>query len=297
MHGPFWCAMNNRKFLQGLVFFFASLLGFLVVFHFLIPQAQPLLTKKDYKQTQKAKLHYVALGDSLTKGVGDATKQGGFVPLLAQSLTNDYDYQVTYENYGVSGDTSGQILDRLKKEPEISQNIKTADVMTLTVGGNDLRKVILDNILDLQIETFDEPSKAYSERLVAIIQFIRKKNPGLPIYVLGVYNPYYLNFPNLTAMQTIVDNWNTTTKDTVTEFENVYFVPINDLLYQGLKGEKGVEEQAAPSGSSKEKSKTNKVDNNLLYEGDKFHPNNTGYEIMKQAVLEKIHETKNKWKD
>lgn len=296
MRGLSWCAMNNRKCLQGLVFFFASLLGFLLVLHFLIPQAQPLLTKKDYKQTQKAKLHYVALGDSLTRGVGDATKQGGFVPLLAQSLTNDYDYQVTYENYGVPGNTSGQILDRLEEKPEISKDIKKADVMTLTVGGNDLRKVILDNILDLQIETFEKPAEAYSQRLVKIIQFIRKKNPDLPIYVLGVYNPYYLNFPNLTAMQTIVDSWNKTTEDTVTDFKNVYFVPINDLLYKGLKGEKGVEEQVDTASSTTTDNKTKKVDNNLLYEGDKFHPNNTGYEIMKQAVLEKIDETKNKWK-
>ena len=33
------------------------------------------------------------------------------------------------------------------------------------------------------------------------------------------------------------------------------------------------------------------VTNDALYDEDSFHPNNTGYEIMKEAVLEKIHAT------
>jgi len=37
--------------------------------------------------------------------------------------------------------------------------------------------------------------------------------------------------------------------------------------------------------------------NNALYQEDNFHPNNTGYEIMKRAVLEKIRETKDNWKN
>ena len=35
-----------------------------------------------------------------------------------------------------------------------------------------------------------------------------------------------------------------------------------------------------------------KIINDALYQEDNFHPNNTGYEIMKRAVLEKIRETK-----
>jgi len=37
------------------------------------------------------------------------------------------------------------------------------------------------------------------------------------------------------------------------------------------------------------------VTNDALYDEDSFHPNNTGYEIMKEAVLEKIHATEKKW--
>lgn len=278
--------MNNRTLLQGLVIFFTSLLAFIFLFHQLVPIAEPLLTKKDYEVTEPSRFHYVALGDSLTQGVGDSTGQGGFVPLLSQSLTNEYGYELTTDNYGVSGNTSQQILKRMKEDPEIGTSLKNAQLMTLTVGGNDLRKIILDNILELEVDTFDQPQEDYSQRLEEIITLARKDNPDLPIYVLGIYNPFYINFPEMTEMQTIVDNWNQTTEETVSEIDRVYFVPINDLLYLGIDGQGGISEE-----DSSEVQETN----NLLYEEDHFHPNNTGYEIMKEAVMEKIRETKKEW--
>ena len=288
MPGPSWCAMNSRKILQGLVFFFTSLLGFVFIFHVLVPSAQPVLTKADYQTRKVQQFSYVALGDSLTQGVGDTTNQGGFVPLVAQSLTNEEGYEVAAQNFGVAGNTSNQILKRMKEQDEIADALSKADLMTLTVGGNDLRKVILDNITSLKISTFKKPSVAYSKRLVEIIELARKDNPDLPIYVLGIYNPFYLNFPERTDMQTIVDNWNQTTQDTIAKFDKVYFVPINDLLYQGIDGQEGI---VQTSGDEK------KIINDALYQEDNFHPNNTGYEIMKRAVLEKIRETKDNWKN
>ena len=280
--------MNNRKILQGLVFFFTSLLGFVFLFHFLVPSARPVLTKADYQITTAKTFSYVALGDSLTQGVGDSTNQGGFVPLVAQSLTNEEGYLVDVKNFGVAGNTSNQILKRMKEQPEIAAALSQADLMTLTVGRNDLRKVILDNITNLKISTFKKPSVAYSKRLLEIIGLARKNNPDLPIYILGIYNPFYLNFPEMTDMQVIVDNWNQTTQDTILDLENVYFVPINDLLYQGIDGQKGIVQTSGDA---------TKIINDALYQEDHFHPNNTGYEIMKRAVLEKIRETKDNWKN
>ena len=77
----------------------------------------------------------MAIGDSLTEGVGDTTNQGGFVPILSQSLTDTYHYQVSHDNYGVSGNTSNQILTRMKDKQDIQNSLAKADMMTLTVGG------------------------------------------------------------------------------------------------------------------------------------------------------------------
>ncbi|HFI0104224.1 TPA: SGNH/GDSL hydrolase family protein [Streptococcus suis] len=275
--------MNNRKLIQGFVFFFLAILGSIFLFHQLIPVASSRISRQELTVSEKIGFRYVALGDSLTEGVGDTTGQGGFVPLLAQSLTNDYGYEVDYKNFGVSGNTSNQILKRMKEDGELISYLKTADLLTLTVGGNDLRKAIIKNIANLKVSTFDKPAKDYGKRLDTIIKTARKNNPNLPIYVVGIYNPLYLNFPELTEMQTIVDNWNTMTEQITEKYQDVYFVPINDLLYKGLEGEAGISQNGS------------QVTNNLLYEEDSFHPNNTGYEIMKKAILERMNETTESW--
>lgn len=277
--------MNNRKLIQGFVYFFLCLLASILLFHYFIPEAPSLLTDKETRSNERTKLTYIALGDSLTEGVGDTTGQGGFVPLLAQSLVNEYGYEVDYKNFGVSGNTSNQILKRMTADESIKDYLKKADLMTLTVGGNDLRKVILSNFSNLKISTFVKPAKDYSKRLETIIQTAQQANPSLPIYVVGIYNPFYISFPEMTEMQTIVDNWNQTTEQVTQKFKNVYFVPINDLLYKGLDGESGVSQVSGQSG------------NNLLYEEDNFHPNNTGYEMIKKAVMEEMNETKESWQN
>lgn len=50
-------------------------------------------------------------------------------------------------------------------------------------------------------------------------------------------------------MQTIVNNWNKGT-ETVTKMPNCYFIPINDLLYQGLNQEVGVTEEGTDQTTS-----------------------------------------------
>lgn len=112
--------------------------------------------------------------------------------------------------------------------------------MTLTVGGNDVMAVIRNNLADLQVSSFKKPARQYQERLRKIIDLARKDNKELPIFVLGIYNPFYLNFPELTDMQKVIDDWNDKTKDVLGDYKHVYFVPINDLLYKGLMAKRGL---------------------------------------------------------
>ncbi|WP_105123509.1 SGNH/GDSL hydrolase family protein [Streptococcus suis] len=276
--------MNNRKVFHGLFYFFLCLILAVFLFDRLIPKAASRVSPSEISQSdERPILHYIAIGDSLTEGVGDTTGQGGFVPLLAQDLANQLSVDVVDANYGIAGNTSNQILKRMKSDKKLQADLKRADLMTLTVGGNDLRKVIMNNITDLKVSSFNKPSKDYAKRLKEIIDYAHKQNKDLPIYVVGIYNPFFLSFPEMTEMQTIVDNWNEVTAKTLEEQDKVYFVPINDLLYKGLEEEVGV--SSTDAGTR----------NNLLYNEDSFHPNNTGYEIMKKAIVEKIHETQKEW--
>lgn len=277
--------MNSRKILEMILYCLVTFLVCFFLVNWLLPSAEPVMTKPSASAPKKT-VTYVAIGDSLTKGVGDSTNQGGFVPLLAQSLTNETGLEFKAINYGVAGNTSSQILTRMQEKKEIRKDLKQAQLLTITVGGNDLRKAILEDTSNLDLDRFDKPSKTYVKNLKQIIELARKDNPDLPIYVVGIYNPLYLNFPDLTELQTLVDQWNQRTEETLSAYQGVYFVPINDLLYKGIDGKSGVTENELGKET---------VTNDALYDEDSFHPNNTGYEIIKEAVLEKIHATKKKW--
>ncbi len=97
----------------------------------------------------------MALGDSLTEGVGDETQQGGFVPIVAADLQDRYHLaNVVTTNYGIAGERSDQILKRVNKDKELRSDLKKADLITLTVGGNDVLKVIQTNFFWFECRFF-----------------------------------------------------------------------------------------------------------------------------------------------
>lgn len=276
-----------------------TIFGFLVVtlasffvFSQMIPKA-PARLRTDETATQavavKNNIRFVAIGDSLTEGVGDETASGGDVPLVASNLEEAFSINsIEIENYGVAGDRSTQILKRINEQQEIQDDIASAEIISVTVGGNDLMKVIQNNILGLSVEKFEKPGEKYQANLTKLLTTIRQLNSTAPIYVLGIYNPYYIYFPEITEMQTIIDQWNTRTQVVVEQEERMYFVPINDLIYQGIISDEEASE--VPDADT-----LNELRNNAIYEGDNFHPNYNGYQLIAKAFTNKMKETKDDW--
>lgn len=284
---------KESELVRSLLGFFLLFLLFVGLFILVVPSThQSSKIAEKIKSIKNEKVTYVAIGDSLTQGVGDSSNQGGFVPVLSQALESDFDWQVTSRNYGIAGNTSNQILKRMQEKKDIQRDLKKAKVMTLTVGGNDVIHVIKDNITNLNVDTFTKPAQAYQKRLGQIIELARKDNKTLPIYIVGIYNPFYLNFPEMTEMQTIVDKWNQSTEEVCKKYDNVYFVPVNDLLYKGIDGKGGV---TSTDDSSQSSNSSQDSLNDALFEDDHFHPNNTGYQIMSDAILKRINQTKKEW--
>lgn len=278
--------------------FFITLIGIFLLLIVTVPKAKPILgtgTMQEVKSETKEVIHYTAIGDSLTEGIGDLTNSGGFVPLVAKDLQEHYRLNgVQTDNFGKNGDRSDQILKRIKKNEEIQEGLASADLITLTVGGNDLMKVIKGDVFRLTKTSFEKPLKNYQKEVEKLFTEIRKYNPEAPIYVLGIYNPFYLYFPDITEMQEIVDSWNNGTEEIVKAEKNAYFIPINDLLYKGAGDEVGIvssEDIASGTASSSELD----IKNNALYEEDHFHPNNLGYQIMASTVRDKMVKTQDQW--
>lgn len=277
-----------KNFIRTFAGFLLAILLILGLFLLAFPKAgDRFRTEKKVSALSVKHVSYAALGDSLTEGVGDATGQGGFVPLFAKEIENSTGGSVSSQNFGKAGDTSTQIYNRMMKSKKITDGLKKANIITITIGGNDVLKVIRDNVTKLSSMTekdFVKPEELYQARVKKLLDKIRENNSQAQIYVLGIYNPFYLNFPDLTVMQNVIDSWNTATAGVVSQEKNTYFIPINNLLYKG-SGDK----QAVEADSS-----TSAVANNLLYTEDHFHPNNIGYQIMADAVFASYKEVNQK---
>ncbi len=82
-----------------------------------------------------ASWNYVALGDSLAVGVG---AERGYVDRYAAHIRNDTGARVRVSNLGVSGQTSSELLDALRKDEAMRRAIEGAEVVTFNIGLNDL---------------------------------------------------------------------------------------------------------------------------------------------------------------
>lgn len=83
----------------------------------------------------------VSLGDSIARGYGCQPEEA-YGYLLAQQIKSDVagkGYSVDFVNYGHDGDTSTDLLDKLS-DTDISASVKDADIITISIGGNNLMR-------------------------------------------------------------------------------------------------------------------------------------------------------------
>ncbi|WP_322960724.1 GDSL-type esterase/lipase family protein, partial [Listeria innocua] len=84
----------------------------------------------------------VAMGDSLTEGVGDENKEGGYVGIVPEKLNEEATVSsVKTSNYSVSGNRITQLEKRLETNKQFQQDVKNANVITITIGGNDVMAI------------------------------------------------------------------------------------------------------------------------------------------------------------
>ncbi|MFJ5715177.1 SGNH/GDSL hydrolase family protein [Neobacillus sp. NPDC093127] len=201
----------------------------------------------------------LSVGDSLTQGVGDSTNQGGYLPYLKTMLEKEKGIQqVDFYNYGVTGNRTTQLLKRLKT-PEMKASLQKADMVIITIGGNDIMKVVKDNFTNLQLPVFTKEKGAYRQHLTQIFEAIVQENSHASIVLVGLYNPFSKWFSDVKEMDEIVADWNQAGQSVVANYPNAYFVPIEDLFLN--------------------------TEENLLFT-DNFHPNDKGYQLMAERLNE-----------
>jgi len=203
--------------------------------------------------------HIVAIGDSLTQGVGDETKRNGYVGILDRTI-NQFGPIAEIDNYGKQGNRTDHLLNRLDEE-EISTSIQDSDIVLITIGANDIMKIVRENIMHLVFDDFLVAQDEYEERLRHIFDEIRKLNPNTEVYLIGFYNPFHEYFQDIKELDLIVETWNTSGATIVSEYEDTFFIPTEDLF-------------ADPNAD--------------LFADDNFHPNYKGYYRIAERVLNYI---------
>ena len=249
----------------------------------------------------KTTLRLVAIGDSLTYGVGDQANDGGYVGQIKARLQQHLPKtKVITSNYGVSGDRSDQILKRLQNQSQMQVDLRKADVIVMTVGGNDLLQTLEKELLtnspkNLQ-QALERAGDTYQQKLTTLLQAVRQENSHAPLFLFSIYDPVYVYFPEVHAITDGVTKWNQISETTMQKFGPSYFVNIDRQLsygqYQSVASREKLAQQAAKANRAsisqaevlKVMSGQGKNLNRYISTKDNFHPNHAGYGLMTTAL-------------
>lgn len=241
---------------------------------------------------------YVAFGDSIAYGYGLDDLNDGFVNIVGEYLNSDV------SNYAISGLTSTQLAEMLDSG-EYDNDIINADVITLTIGSNDIllpfmnllytslnlegnpdtafkdwydntdifTKLMALNNINIAISndtTLDEACKNFeTNTFPAIINDIKELNPDCEIIVTEFYNPYYnVNLGGVFNVGAISDK---------------YVQQLNSTLYSTSTTDYKV---AKIYDSFSNNSNLTNIDTETLNMDP--HPNVEGHKIISDAVIEQL---------
>ena len=170
----------------------------------------------------------VALGDSLTRGAGDAS--GGYPERVAKAL-RAAGTTVEVENLGVDGAETKDLLRKLT-DPETRRPLAGARLILLSISGNDLSHSLRGGPPGGGPESEDPTvaaRQAASSHLRSILSAVRETNGSAPIRLLGLYNPFPEGFDPLLARKALLA-WNVALEEASFSVPGAVVVPTADLF-------------------------------------------------------------------
>ncbi len=208
-------------------------------------------------------IHVIGLGDSLTQGVGDELKKEGYFGRVTDKMVEWKGVKdVDAANLAKRGRRSDQLIDKLE-EPEVQSAVRTADLIFLTIGGNDIMRVVKSNLFNLETEQFYSELGKFENRLDEVFSILRDLNGDAIIIVAGLYNPFSIVTDETNEFEDIITDWNEAIEVRANMDGRSCFVPVIDLFDSNT---------------------------NMVYHTDFFHPNAKGYDTMAERYLKKLKE-------
>lgn len=211
----------------------------------------------DTMKKSKSQLQIAAFGDSLTRGTEDPEGKG-YIGYLKDSLKKKTKKSILISNSAIKGQTSSQLITQLKGA-EIRRQLQAADIILLTIGGNDLFQggEVIGHLDQAYMKKAEKP---YLANLKQIYASIRSVNPDATIFHVGLYNPF-IDLEKSKFTSSIVRKWNYDSANLAANYKKIIYVPTFDLFELHV--------------------------NDYLF-SDKFHPNAAGYKLIGDRVASLI---------
>jgi lysophospholipase L1-like esterase len=223
-------------------------------------EASPPVKKislEDVAEEKEDGFHIVALGDSLTRGTGDDSGKG-YVGYVVDELQTKTKQTIYVKNLAIKGQRSAGLAAQLQ-QVEVQRQIKQADVILMTIGGNDLFQSG-EALRNFSLERINQAKAQYLQNLHTIFKTIRSLNPDAVVFYISLYNPFN-DLKDAKTTSAVVREWNFKSAEVAANYPNIITVPTFDLFELNV--------------------------NDYLY-SDKFHPNKEGYKLIGQRVASLI---------
>lgn len=249
----------------SLVALLVCILGFgMVIYNQFMPAKHTIKTHQVQASTSsntKGSYHVLALGDSLTRGTGDPTGKG-YIGDIMNLLKAKSKRSFSLSNLAINGEKTEGLLKQMK-QPEVQRQIKNANVIILTIGGDDLFNNG-KNLEHFSTKKIQQTEDVYLNHLNLIYQNLRSENKSAVIYHVGLYNPFN-TLKNHKATSAVVRKWNNDSANVAAKYQNVVEVPIYDLFQRNVE---------------------------KYLSSDHFHPNQFGYERIAKRLAPLISPAK-----
>ena len=140
---------------------------------------------------QETKRKFVVLGDSIAEGNSAILPCNRYADRVARA--NGYELR----NFGKGGDTSWSLLQKVREDEPIRQAVREADVIAVSIGGNDFYPsmyLVLNGLLG-ELGWVKPRAESLRKNFAGAIAEIRRLNPGAVLVVQTLYNPVFAFMP------------------------------------------------------------------------------------------------------